>query len=65
MTFNAQTKTGAIVLESPATMRVFEALNVDCCCGGHRDLEKDLHLCLESHLLFPRAIALEASAAAV
>jgi len=38
MTFNAQTKIGDIVLESPATMRVFEALNVDYCCGGHRGL---------------------------
>ena len=38
MTFEPQTKIGAIVLAQPATMRVFEALNVDYCCGGHRTL---------------------------
>jgi len=38
MTFEAQTRIGDIVLNFPATMRVFEALNVDYCCGGHRSL---------------------------
>ena len=38
MTFDPQTKIGDIVLAQPATMRVFEALNVDYCCGGHRTL---------------------------
>ena len=38
MKFEAQTKIGDIVLDFPTTMRVFEALNVDYCCGGHRSL---------------------------
>jgi regulator of cell morphogenesis and NO signaling len=38
MSFDAQTRIGDIVLAQPATMRVFEALNVDYCCGGHRTL---------------------------
>jgi regulator of cell morphogenesis and NO signaling len=38
MKFDAQTRIGDIVLEFPATMRAFEALNVDYCCGGHRSL---------------------------
>lgn len=38
MAFDARTKIGDIVLDFPATMRVFEALNVDYCCGGHRSL---------------------------
>ena len=38
MTFDAQTRIGDIVLQLPATMRVFEAMNVDYCCGGHRSL---------------------------
>jgi len=38
MVFDARTRIGDIVLEFPATMRAFEALNVDYCCGGHRSL---------------------------
>ena len=38
MTFNAQTRIGDLVYETPATMRIFEELNVDYCCGGHRSL---------------------------
>ena len=38
MTFTAQTKIGDIVLEMPATMRVFEEMNIDYCCGGQRSL---------------------------
>ena len=38
MSFNPQNKIGDIVLDLPATMRVFEDLNVDYCCGGHRSL---------------------------
>lgn len=36
--FDPQTRIGDLVLDQPATMRVFEALNVDYCCGGHRSL---------------------------
>jgi regulator of cell morphogenesis and NO signaling len=38
MPFDAQTRIGDVVLEHPAAMRVFEALNIDYCCGGHRTL---------------------------
>ena len=38
MSFNSQTRIGDIVLETPATMRIFEALNIDYCCGGQRTL---------------------------
>jgi regulator of cell morphogenesis and NO signaling len=38
MKFDSQTRIGDLVLETPAAMRVFEALNVDYCCGGHRSL---------------------------
>lgn len=38
MTFNAQTRIGDVVLEVPAAMRVFETLNMDYCCGGHKTL---------------------------
>ncbi|MFZ1614838.1 MAG: DUF542 domain-containing protein, partial [Holophaga sp.] len=40
MPFTPQTKIGDVVLEMPATMRVFEELNVDYCCGGHRSLSE-------------------------
>ncbi len=39
MSFDAQTRIGDIVLEAPATVRVFESLNIDYCCGGQRSLE--------------------------
>ena len=38
MAFTPQTRIGDIVLDLPATMRIFEDLNVDYCCGGHRTL---------------------------
>jgi regulator of cell morphogenesis and NO signaling len=38
MKFVPQTKIGDIVLAYPATMRTFERLNVDYCCGGQRSL---------------------------
>jgi regulator of cell morphogenesis and NO signaling len=38
MSFDVQTKIGDIVLEVPATMRIFESLNIDYCCGGQRTL---------------------------
>jgi regulator of cell morphogenesis and NO signaling len=38
MNINPQTRIGDMVLETPAAMRVFEQLNVDYCCGGHRSL---------------------------
>jgi regulator of cell morphogenesis and NO signaling len=31
---------GDIVLEQPATLRVFDSFNVDYCCGAHRSLEE-------------------------
>ena len=38
MSYDPQTKIGDIVLEAPATMRIFESLNIDYCCGGQRSL---------------------------
>jgi regulator of cell morphogenesis and NO signaling len=38
MSFNVQSRIGDIVLEVPATMRIFESLNIDYCCGGQRTL---------------------------
>ena len=38
MSFNPRVKIGDMVLEVPASMRVFEDLNIDYCCGGHRSL---------------------------
>ena len=38
MPFTPQTRIGDIVLDFPATMRVFEGLKIDYCCGGHRSL---------------------------
>lgn len=38
MTYTAQTRIGDIVLDLPATMRVFEQRSIDYCCGGHRSL---------------------------
>lgn len=37
-TFNPSARIGDIVLATPAAMRVFESLNIDYCCGGHRSL---------------------------
>jgi regulator of cell morphogenesis and NO signaling len=39
MKFDPNTKIGDIVLKHPETMRVFEAMNVDYCCGGQRSLD--------------------------
>jgi regulator of cell morphogenesis and NO signaling len=38
MNLTPQTRIGDLVLETPAAMRVFEELNVDYCCGGHRSM---------------------------
>lgn len=38
MTTDLQTKLGELVLERPETMRYFEGLGLDYCCGGHRSL---------------------------
>jgi len=40
MEFNAQTKIGDVVLEMPEAMRLFEKLDLDYCCGGHRTLDE-------------------------
>jgi len=65
MTFDAQTKIGDIVLALPGTMRVFEALNVDYCCGGHRTLAQACaHAGRSVAEVLPRLEALPASAPA-
>ncbi|HEX9083054.1 MAG TPA: DUF542 domain-containing protein, partial [Holophagaceae bacterium] len=38
MTPDLQTKLGDLVLARPETMRYFEGLGLDYCCGGHRSL---------------------------
>jgi len=38
MSFTPQTKIGDVVLHMPEAMRVFERLNLDYCCGGHRTM---------------------------
>lgn len=38
LTFESTERIGDIVLECPGTMRVFERLGLDYCCGGHRSL---------------------------
>jgi regulator of cell morphogenesis and NO signaling len=38
MTFQSTTRIGDLVLELPQVMRLFETLNIDYCCGGHRSL---------------------------
>ena len=38
MTLDIQTRIGDLVLDLPAAMRIFEALNIDYCCGGQRTL---------------------------
>ncbi len=65
MPFNAQTRIGDIVLESPATMRVFEELNVDYCCGGQRSLaEACAHAGSPLGAVLERLDGLEAGASA-
>lgn len=63
MSFNAQTRIGDVVLEMPATMRVFEELNVDYCCGGHRSLaEACVHAGKELTEVLAKLDALQTSA---
>jgi len=38
MSVELNTKVGELVLERPETMRYFERLGIDYCCGGHRSL---------------------------
>jgi regulator of cell morphogenesis and NO signaling len=40
MNVELNTKVGELVLERPETMRYFESLGIDYCCGGHRSLEE-------------------------
>lgn len=40
MSFTPQTKIGDVVLGMPEAMRIFERLNLDYCCGGHRTMEE-------------------------
>jgi regulator of cell morphogenesis and NO signaling len=37
-TLDPNARIGDLVLATPAAMRVFESLNIDYCCGGHRSL---------------------------
>jgi regulator of cell morphogenesis and NO signaling len=44
MSVELNTKVGELVLERPETMRTFERLGIDYCCGGHRSLEEACRL---------------------
>lgn len=46
MTYDTHSRIGDIVLENPATMRVFETLNIDYCCGGQLSLAE---ACANAH----------------
>lgn len=40
MNVELNTKVGELVMARPETMRYFERLGIDYCCGGHRTLEE-------------------------
>jgi regulator of cell morphogenesis and NO signaling len=63
MPFDTQAKIGDIVLKVPAAMRIFEELNVDYCCGGHRSLaEACAHAGRELPEVLARLAGLQTSA---
>ena len=65
MTFNPSAKIGDLVLELPAAMRIFERLNIDYCCGGHRSLTEACALAGKDPAEVIQALeALEATATA-
>lgn len=43
MNYDAQTPIGDIALHTPASMRLFESLDLDFCCGGHLPLGTACH----------------------
>ena len=47
MQYDTRTPIGDIALHTPASMRLFESLNIDYCCGGHLPLET---VCQEANL---------------
>ena len=64
MSFNLNVKIGDLVLELPAAMRVFEGLNIDYCCGGHRSLSEACALAGQDPSLVLRSLeGLEAAPA--
>lgn len=48
-----------IAIENPATVRIFESLGIDYCCGGRRSLEE---ACNRAHVPLPQALELIATA---
>lgn len=50
-----------IALETPASIRVFESLGIDYCCGGRKPLSE---ACAEAGIAMDRALALLTQAAA-
>jgi len=59
------TKIGDLVLEQPAAMRLFEGLNIDYCCGGHRTLAEACRVSdQDPEAVLLQLAALEAGAAA-
>src|SRR5579864_6575781 len=48
-----------IAIENPATVRIFESLGIDYCCGGRRSLEE---ACDRAHVPLSQALELIANA---
>ncbi len=59
MTPNPSQTVREIAIQNPATVRVFESLGIDYCCGGKRPLEE---ACLRANLSLERVLTLLASA---
>lgn len=55
MTFNADKTVREIAIENPATVRIFESLGIDYCCGGRRPLGE---ACEAAHVPLARAMEL-------
>ena len=59
MTPNPNQTVREIAIQNPATVRVFESLGIDYCCGGKRPLEE---ACLRANLSLERVLTLLSSA---
>jgi regulator of cell morphogenesis and NO signaling len=59
MTPNPSQTVREIAIQNPATVRVFESLGIDYCCGGKRPLEE---ACLRANLSLERVLSLLSSA---
>src|SRR5579883_1534349 len=60
MTASAEKTVREIAIENPATVRVFESLGIDYCCGGRRPLSE---ACERANVSLDKALALIAATA--